>query len=154
MIKRSFRVLLALAIIVVWWFFTPSLFRAEWEFGIEIPDDVESKWTTDRVYGPSRTMTALGFYDRWEEGSCTVLIIPGSRLVEFLDEFTQMDCCGGPPGCTWRTDQLLRDPGLQDQSICLRIARRDDGKFGDYLSLHIKRMEEGEFECKLRSRWD
>lgn len=154
MVKRSLRVLLALALIVVWWCFTPSLFRVEFEFGIEIPDGVTSKCTLDRVYGPSRTMTALGFYDRWEDGSTTTLMIPASCLVEFLHQFTRMECCGGPPGCTWRTDELMWDPGLQDQHLCFRITTLDDGRFGDYISLDIQRVADDEFECHIRSSWD
>lgn len=154
MVKRLLRILLAMALIVAWWCFTPSLFRAEFEFGIDVPDGVTSEWIRDRYYGPSRTMTALGFSDGWEEGSETVLILPPSRLVEFLDQFTRMECCGGPPGCTWRTDELLQDPGLQRQHLCFRITTLDDRKFGDYLSLDINRMANGEFECVLRSSWD
>ena len=153
MIKRSLRFLLALAIIVVWWFFTPSLFRAEWEFGIEIPDGVESKWTTDRVYGPSRTMTALGFYDRWEEGSCTVLIIPGSRLVEFLEQFDRLGYAqsGGRP---WSPDALLRETGLREQSLCFHTTHLRDYKFGDYLVMRIQRLADDTFECEIWSNWN
>lgn len=99
-------------------------------------------------------MTALGFYDRWEEGSTTTLMIPASCLVEFLDQFKRMgysQSYGNPP---WTPDELLKDPGLQEQSLCFHTTHLRDYNFGDDLSLHIERIADGDYECVIRSHWD
>lgn len=156
MLNRSLRVFLALFVIVLWWCFTPCLFRAEFEFGIEIPDDVISEWSMDRYYGPSRTMTALGFNDRWEEGSCTKLIIPASRLVEFLEQFNRKnnEFCTAVHGAPWSRDRLLREPWAEEEVLGFRTTMVQEGKFGDYVHLEIKRLANNEFECLIRSSWD
>lgn len=153
MIKRLLRVLLATLLIVVWWCVTPSLFRAEFEFGINIPYGVTSEWTVDRYYGPSRTMTALGFSDRWEEGSHTILIIPAARLVEFIEQFKRFHYSRAH-GTPWSTNRLLKEPWVQQEVFCFRTTELRDGKYGDDLCLYITRLANSEFECSIRSSWD